>query len=174
MAVPRGSAPRGTRVPGAATAPRGRDREPLPPPEPVSDPTAPRARIDYALQRRATLRALFGGNAFNGLDICDADTYLLRAARFHGEATDRLCPVCRAVSLAEVTYVYGEQLGHIAGSAIDIRSLPGMAVRYGEFRVYTVEVCSGCRWNHLLTAYTLGDGVPRRAPARPRDLLGDA
>lgn len=174
MAVPRSSVPRGTRVPGAAAAPvRRRSADPLPPPEPVDDPTAPRARIDYVLQRRATLRALFGGNAFNGLDVCDADTYLLRAARFHGIPTERLCPVCRRTALIDVTYAFGEQLGHASGSAVDPAVLPDWAHRFGEFRVYTVEVCGGCRWNHLLVSYTLGDGVPRRPPSRPRDLVGD-
>lgn len=173
MAVPRSSTPRGTRVPGpSARTPHSRG--PLPPAEPVADPLAPRGRIDYSLQRRATLRALFGGNAFNGLDVCDADTYLLRAARFHGVESDRRCPVCRRVPLIDVTYAFGEQLGHASGSAIDLRTLPELATRVGDVRIYTVEVCTQCRWNHLLVSYTVGDGVPRRAPARPHDLIGDA
>jgi hypothetical protein len=28
-----------------------------------------------------------------------------------------------------------------------------------------------CHWNHLVTSYMLGDGVPRKTPPRPRDLL---
>ena len=46
-----------------------------------------------------------------------------------------------------------------------------MAYEYGEFRVYVVEVCTTCHWNHLVTSYMLGDGQPRKAPAKPRDLL---
>lgn len=171
MAEPRSMQPRGTRVLGD----RGRAKPARPEPEDVDDPTAPRRVVNYALQRRAVLRGLYGGQAFNGFDICDADPYLLRAARFHGVQTDDPCPVCRVTEgreqLSQVTYVYGEQLGHIAGSAIDPARLPGMAGEYGEFRVYVVEVCSTCHWNHLVTSYVLGDGKPRKAPAKPRDLL---
>ena len=123
------------------------------------------------MQRRAVLRALFGGAAFNGLDVCDADPYLLRAARFHGEPAGRPCPVCRRGDLTVLHYVYGDQLGHASGSAQAGEDLPALARRYGEFRVYDVEVCPQCRWNHLLQSYVLGDGIPRRPPVRPTDLL---
>jgi hypothetical protein len=46
-----------------------------------------------------------------------------------------------------------------------------MAYEYGQFRVYVVEVCADCGWNHLTLSYILGDGVPRRPHAKPRDLL---
>ena len=171
MAEPRSTQPRGSRVLGE----RGRPKPERATPEDIADPTAPRRVVNYALQRRAVLRGLYGGQAFNGFDICDADPYLLRAARFHGIATEDPCPVCRVTdgreTLTHVTYVYGEQLGHIAGSAIDPARLPGMAREYGEFRVYVVEVCTTCHWNHLVTSYVLGDGKPRKAPAKPRDLL---
>ncbi|WP_221635441.1 DUF5318 family protein [Actinomadura hallensis] len=29
---------------------------------------------------------------------------------------------------------------------------------YGEFRVYVVEVCQSCAWNHLAMSYVLGRG----------------
>ncbi len=168
MATPRKSSLRGTRVPvgGSVT----RKRESLPPAEPVSDPTTPRGLIDFSMQRRATLRSVFGGNVFDGLDICDADTYLVRAARYHGTPTGRVCPICRKTDLDEVTYAFGDELGHASGSAVDPDGLPQMAMRFGDFRVYVVEVCQECKWNHLLTSYTLGDGVPRRPQPRPRDL----
>lgn len=171
MAEPRSTQPRGARVLGE----RGRPKPERAAPEEVDDPAAPRRLVNYALQRRSVLRGLYGGQAFNGFDICDADPYLLRAARFHGVETQEPCPVCRvtegAETLTHVTYVYGEQLGHIAGSAIDPARLPDMAHDYGEFRVYVVEVCSACHWNHLVMSYVLGDGRPRKAPAKPRDLL---
>ena len=171
MAEPRSTQARGSRVLGE----RGKPKPERIDPEDVADPTAPRRVVNYALQRRAVLRGLYGGQAFNGFDICDADPYLLRAARFHGTPTEEPCPVCRVTDgrekLTQVTYVYGEQLGHIAGSAIDPARLAGMAGEYGEFRVYVVEVCATCHWNHLVTSYVLGDGKPRKAPAKPRDLL---
>jgi hypothetical protein len=168
MAQMRSATPRGTRVVGRRSAPR---LEPLGPPEPVADPTAPRSVIDYALQRRAILEALRGGRAFAGIDICDADTYLLKAAKFHGITGAQRCPICRKVDLRLVTYAFGEQLGHLSGSAMAPSRLDDLARTTGEFRVYVVEVCSECHWNHLVVSYSLGDGVPRRAPVTPRDLL---
>jgi hypothetical protein len=44
-----------------------------------------RSYIDYSLDKRATLIKLFRGV----VDACDADPYLMRAAKFHGEKVDR-------------------------------------------------------------------------------------
>ena len=46
-----------------------------------------------------------------------------------------------------------------------------MANEHGRFRVYLVEVCRSCGWNHLLRSYVLGDGVPRPALRATRDML---
>ncbi|MBB3729647.1 hypothetical protein FHR33_005507 [Nonomuraea dietziae] len=35
-----------------------------------------------------------------------------------------------------------------------------MAHDYVEFRVYAVEVCQGCSWNHLTVSNVLGNGPP--------------
>jgi hypothetical protein len=48
-----------------------------------------------------------------------------------------------------------------------------MARQHGEFRVYVVEVCQGCGWNHLALSYVLGDGTPRRPPRRQRTAEDD-
>jgi hypothetical protein len=170
MAEPRSSSIRGTRIRGESGSGRARDREPLPEPEPVDDPTRPRAVIDYALQRRAAVRAVFAGGALDS-DACDADPYLLRAAKHHGEPGGERCPICRRQDVDHVTYVYGDQLGPYSGRVRSSAELAAMAVQHGEFRVYVVEVCQACGWNHLTVSYVLGDGVPRRPPARPRDLL---
>ena len=124
-----------------------------------------RSVIDYSLQRRATLLELFAG-ATSGSEACDAHPYLLRAARFHGEATERPCPVCRRANLTHVTYVYGEELGQFSGRVRATAELEPMARQHGEFRVYVVEVCQGCGWNHLALSYVLGDGTPRKPPRR--------
>lgn len=100
-------------------------------------------------------------------DACDADPYLLRAAKHHGEPVERDCPVCRKEKLTHVTYVFGDELGPYSGRIKATRELEPMAREYGEFRVYVVEVCQGCGWNHLVSSYVLGDGVPR-TPARRR------
>lgn len=123
-----------------------------------------RGYVDYSLQRRATLAALFQGGATT-VDVCDADPYLLRAAKHHGEPTERTCPVCRKEKLTHVTYVFGDELGPYSGRIKATKELEPMAREHGEFRVYIVEVCQGCAWNHLTASYVLGDGVPR-APGR--------
>jgi hypothetical protein len=124
-----------------------------------------RSVVDYGLARRATLNALLGqapGGPTLPQDACDAHPYLLRAARFHGEPTGRDCPVCRRERLVDVSYVYGEQLGRLEGRVAGRAELAAMAREHGEFRVYVVEVCAGCAWNHLVQSYVLGDGVDRR------------
>ncbi len=132
-----------------------------------------RSVIDYSLARRATLTALFSGGATTKDDACDAHPYLLRAAKFHGEPTDRHCPVCRRERLRHVTYVYGDELGQYSGRIKTTEELEEMARAHGEFRVYVVEVCQACSWNHLTLSYVLGDGEPRKPPRRTRTLEDD-
>lgn len=91
-------------------------------------------------------------------DACDAHPYLMRAAKYHGEATEKSCPVCRRRRLTHVTYVYGDELGRYVGRVKSPAELHEMAREYGEFRVYVVEVCQGCAWNHLTVSYVLGHG----------------
>ena len=118
--------------------------------------------VDYGLARRATLASVLAGHTTIA-DVCDAHPYLLRAAKFHGEATDTACPICRRSKLTHVTYVYGDELGPYAGRVKQGPELAEMASEYGEFRVYVVEVCQSCAWNHLASSYVLGTGEP---PAR--------
>ncbi|TDD17685.1 DUF5318 family protein [Nonomuraea diastatica] len=121
--------------------------------------------VDYGLAKRAAVRSLRSGRASRG-DVCDAQPYLLRAARHFGEPTERPCPVCERENVTHVTYVYGECLGRHAGQAKVTSELIAMAHDYDEFRVYVVEVCQGCSWNHLTVSYVLGNGPP--------DLVGQA
>lgn len=121
-----------------------------------------RSVVDYGLARRATLASVQGPGSPMREDACDAHPYLLRAGRFHGEPTGRDCPVCRRERLVEVSYVYGEQLGGYEGRVKARAELEQMAREHGEFRVYVVEVCLGCCWNHLVLSFVLGDGVDRR------------
>ena len=121
-----------------------------------------RSFIDYSLARRATLVSLFRGQA-TSTDVCDAHPYLLRAAKFHGEATDEQCPVCRREQLTHVTYTYGDALGQYSGRIKATRELAQMETEIHEFTVYVVQVCRNCSWNHLVASYVLGHG---RAPER--------
>lgn len=113
--------------------------------------------VDYGLARRATLAELSSGG-LTVADACDAHPYLLRAAKYHGEPTDRPCPVCRKERLTHVTYVYGDELGRYAGRVKVTDELQEMAREFGEFRVYVVEVCQSCAWNYLTLSYVLGYG----------------
>src|SRR5689334_19307705 len=127
-----------------------------------------RSVVDYSLQRRAVLAGVYAGRT--GLfEVCDASPYLTRAAKYHGEATDVPCPVCRKERLTLVSYVYGEHLGPTAGQAKTEAELARMDAAQEEFSVYTVEVCRGCGWNHLDASYVLGtEPAPGRSPRRRR------
>ena len=116
-----------------------------------------RSYIDYTLDKRATLLALFRG----AVDACDADPYLMRAAN---------CPVCKKLSLVELRYTFGDQLGQYSGRIKTPEELSAMEIEFGEFRVYIVEVCRECSWNHLCASFLLGDGIERKAPRRVRTL----
>ena len=124
-----------------------------------------RSVVEYGLARRATLASVLAGHT-TVADVCDAHPYLLRAAKFHGEATDTACPICRRTKLTHVTYVYGDELGQYAGRVKQGPELAEMASEYGEFRVYVVEVCQSCAWNHLVSSYVLGTGEPRARRGR--------
>ena len=124
-----------------------------------------RDEIDYSLDRRATLQSLLKG-MHSALDACNADPYLKRAAQHHGELTNRDCPVCRKNKLRDLRYAFGDQLGQYSGRIKSLTELDEMQKEYGEFRVYTVEVCLECGWNHLIYSFILGDGKVRKPPRR--------
>jgi hypothetical protein len=132
----------------------------------VVDVPGARYVIDYALARRSVLTGLASGRVRRE-DACDADIYLRRAARYHGEHTDAICPVCADETLVHVTYAYGECFSaDTNGRAWATRELPDLAARMSEFSVYVVEVCRGCGWNHLVTSAVLGTGEPMRRRRR--------
>lgn len=123
--------------------------------------------VDHALARRALLRSLFGGGLFtttSSYDVCDASVFLVRAAQAYGVVTDRTCPICRREQLQEVSWVYGDDIGDCSGSARSAAQLAALDRAYPDFAVHEVEVCAGCRWNHLVRSYRLG--TPGTAPAR--------
>jgi hypothetical protein len=122
--------------------------------------------VDYALQRRALLAEVYSGRTGTA-EVCDASPYLVRAARFHGQASEVTCPVCRKEQLTLVSWVYGDELKHAAGSARARDELIRMAAMYDEFSVYVVEVCRTCSWNHLVQSYVLGKrGLESEGPRR--------
>lgn len=111
--------------------------------------------IDYALARRATLADVARGRLAPA-DVCDAHPDLLRAARFHGEPADTSCPICRNAHLVRVSYAYGDELLHASGRARSSRTLDALERRCANVRIYEVEVCRSCSWNHLIVSYLIG------------------
>jgi len=129
-----------------------------------------REQVDYTLQRNAVLREFRRGRV-GGSDACDADPYLLRAARWHGERADRPCPVCTGDELRELSFVYGPELGPFSGRIKHSSQLCELAEEVGDVQVHVAEVCLGCGWNHLARSFRIGDGRPRRPLRKPADWL---
>ncbi len=122
--------------------------------------------VDYTLRRRALLRDVHAGRV-STMEACDASPYLVRASRFFGEPTETRCPVCRREPVWNVHYIYGDELRTSAGQARGRAELPVLAMTYGAFDVYVVEVCRGCGWNYLVEKFTLGrDGLAPRERQR--------
>jgi hypothetical protein len=115
----------------------------------------PRQIVDYALQRRSLLADVAAGRVSTA-DACDAGTYLLQAASYHGRATSTPCPVCRKDTVVNVSWIFGDRLGQASGSARSADEIARLADAVDEFSVHVVEVCRTCRWNHLVQSYVLG------------------
>ena len=126
--------------------------------------------VDYALRRRSLLAEVYSGRT-GVSEVCDANPYLLRAAKFHGKPSSVTCPICRKEQLTLVSWVFGDHLGAVSGSARTAEELVLLATRFDEFSVHVVEVCRTCSWNHLVKSYVLGaipsvagSRTPRRTP----------
>ncbi len=125
--------------------------------------------VDYALRRRSLLAEVYSGRT-GVTEVCDANPYLLRAAKFHGKPSTIMCPICRKEQLTLVSWVFGDSLGPVSGSARTAEELVLLATRYEEFAVHVVEVCRTCSWNHLVKSYVLGAPKSSRpsGPSRGR------
>jgi hypothetical protein len=124
------------------------------------DGDSARCVVDYALARRAALAGLRSGR-IRPEDACDAQVYLRRAARYHGQRSTETCPVCQVENLVMVTYAFGDCFPSGGnGRARARRELRELAAVLPEFSVFVVEVCLGCGWNYLVTSYVLGTGEP--------------
>ncbi|MHA3705010.1 DUF5318 family protein [Jatrophihabitans sp. YIM 134969] len=114
--------------------------------------------VDHGLQRRAVLTAATQGRR-SAWELCDAHPHLVTAARHHGVPTGRNCPICKRAGLSDVHFVYGESLKHVAGQAKSPAEVRRLAAGNGHaprtFDVYVVEVCTHCRWNHLLRSFVV-------------------
>ena len=137
--------------------------------ERLAHPEVPREVIDHTLSRNA---AVADWHRTGGLDsdACDADPYLIRAAKWHGEPTTRACPICAKQPVVELTYVFSKELGAFSGRLYPRQEIATIAKEHGVLRVFVVEVCQGCHWNHVITSFVVGDGIPRRPKRRPSDM----
>jgi hypothetical protein len=126
-----------------------------------------RQEVDFGLQRRHALQAARRPQrSLDEADPCDADPLLIRSATHHGERSAIPCPICNRDALANLNYVFGDQLGQYSGRIKSRDELIEMQNQYGEFTVRVVEVCTQCGWNHMISTYLLGDGTKRRPPRR--------
>ena len=116
--------------------------------------------------------ALFTGGA-SPTDVCDADPYLLRAAKHHGEADRRGLPglPARAAGRAEL------HVRRRARAVLRPDQVPGRARADGPRarRVQGVRGrgLPGLRVEPPDLSYVLGDGVPRSPPRRRRTVEDD-
>ena len=111
--------------------------------------------VDYRLAREATLSAWRDGSLTHE-QVCDAQRELLRNAEFCGTPTGRECPVCEETTLVEVTYVFGPRLPKSGRCVTSDREMTRLAARKSVSQGYVVEVCTGCRWNHLTESRSIG------------------
>lgn len=124
-------------------------------------------RVDYSLARKATLRAFHAGR-LSRLDICDAHPDLIRAARFCGEKSPAPCPVCDRGPVTLVSYVFSDDFSKQENGRVwESRDVsPLMKLR--EARLYTVEVCTDCSWNHVRSQLMLSNPRSSRSQRRGR------
>jgi hypothetical protein len=104
--------------------------------------------VDYSLARKATLRALSSGR-LSRMDVCDAHPDLLRAASYSGERTPDHCPICEYGTLILVKYAFSDSLPKRENGMVWTGTDVGPLLEFPEARIYTVEVCASCSWNHL-------------------------
>lgn len=114
----------------------------------------PPSGVDYRLARRALLRDVRRGFR-SRVDVCDAHPELLRAGEHLGQRMKDACPVCDAKELRAVTYTY-EGRNVRKGRARREEDIRALRDHPAEIICYVVEVCLGCRWNHLIRQYVTG------------------
>lgn len=112
--------------------------------------------VDYTMAKRSIVEGYKRG-ALDRHDICDAHPELVRAGRNIGAKVRRPCPVCRAESLRQVRYVFGDQLKHLSGRPVYPDDWDTeLSGKFDEFRCYVIEVCLDCHWNHMAACYLMG------------------
>ena len=117
-------------------------------------------RVDYSLARKATLRAYHEGR-MSRFDMCDAHPDLVRAAKFCGKTTEDVCPICERANLVLVSYVFSDEFPKNDNGRVWDQPDVGPLLAMHEARLYTVEVCIACSWNHLRSQLMFSNGRRR-------------
>lgn len=110
--------------------------------------------IDYRLERQRILAA-FRSGAQSTLQVCDAQDELVRNAAHCGTPAGDPCPVCEEPTLVHVTYVFGPRLPSSGRCMTSMAEMRRLAQRKAPYTAYVVEVCTECRWNHLVRSHLL-------------------
>jgi Family of unknown function (DUF5318) len=110
--------------------------------------------IDYRLERQRILAA-FRAGAQSSQQVCDAQDELVRNASHCGAPTTEPCPVCAGSPLVHVTYLFGPRLPSAGRCMTSLAEVQRLARRKAPYTAYVVEVCTECRWNHLVRSYLL-------------------
>jgi len=137
---------------------------PLSQPDSTPRPGRSPGSVDYRFARRQVLGRVRSG-AIARSEVCDAQRELMRVAEHCSQKATTPCPVCAENRLRIVRYVFGPRLpagGRVVTSRSELRKL---ASGRSGLRCYVVEVCLGCRWNHLIEVVPLASPDRSIAPA---------
>ena len=110
--------------------------------------------IDHRLARRHVV-AEFRRGRLARHEVCDAHPELVRAAEHASRTTEETCPICEQSKVVLVSYVFGPRLPAFGRCVTTAQELAKLSKRSGTFTCYVVEVCPGCRWNHLAQTFAL-------------------
>lgn len=113
--------------------------------------------VDYSLALQAALRQFRAGRLRRS-DVCDAHPDLIRAANYSGEKTDDPCPICSGGNMRLVSYAFSKELNEKNGRLWPRGDLARL-LKMTDARLYTIEVCPDCLWNHLRSQLALGRGA---------------
>ncbi len=130
---------------------------------PSLDDLTGRGQVEYRLARDQSVREYRRGR-LSRLEVCDAQTELLRVGTNLGRETEIDCPICEQAQLRHVIFAFGPSLpssGRAIGTTKELRQL-ARSLRT-EVVFYVVEVCLKCRWNHLVRMFS-SVAARRRAP----------
>ena len=151
----------------AAGHPGGTDhpvaRRPPPPRAPRSWPIRPRHGIGWTTEPPSQALASLVLSATGSSEHLDPHPDLIRAANTMGSQPMPPAPGAGWIRWCSFRYVFSDELGPFSGRLRTKPELLEWALEYGFLEVYVVEVCTGCRWNHLRHLH-----ARRREPAARR------